>query len=306
MRLCAVDGVCNVACYHPMPAVRMVDGSVKFVSRSHKGVADSLELPCGQCIGCRLERSRQWAMRCMHEASLHDVNSFVTLTYDDEHVPQNGSLRYRDFQLFMKRLRKTRGKVSFYCGGEYGETTRRPHFHACLFGVGFADRQYLTKGADGSNLYTSAELDRLWSHGFCTVGSVCFASAAYIARYCVAKVNGPLAKSHYTVIDADGVMTELEPEFNHMSLKPAVGKRWLERYMTDVFPRDYVIVNGVKVKPPKYYDRIFESLDPERFSDIVAQRELDAYRWRDDNSYERLKVKETVHKARSSQLIRSL
>lgn len=293
-------------CYHPMPAVRMSDGSVKFVSRNKRGVNDSLELPCGQCIGCRLERSRQWAMRCMHEASLHDANAFVTLTYSDENIPAGGTLKYRDFQLFMKRIRKRFGKLSFYCGGEYGDTTRRPHYHACLFGVDFPDKIYFSKSSDGSKLYTSKLLSDLWPLGLSTVGAVSFASAAYIARYCVAKVTGDLAASHYRVVDDDGVVTDLVPEFNHMSLNPAVGKRWLERYMSDVFPRDFVIVNGVKVKPPKYYDTIFEDIDPGRFSEIVAQRELDAYQWRDDNSWSRLHVKETVHKARASFLKRGL
>ena len=101
----------------------MVDGSVKFVSRNKRGVEACLELPCGQCIGCRLERSRQWAMRCLHEASLHENNAFITLTYDDSNLPRGGSLDYSDFQKFMKRLRKRIGrKVSFYCGGEYGDT----------------------------------------------------------------------------------------------------------------------------------------------------------------------------------------
>ena len=98
-----------------MPAVRMVDGSVKFISRNKRGVDGTLELPCGQCIGCRLERSRQWAVRCLHEASLHENNSFITLTYDEASMPPGGSLCYRDFQLFMKRLRKVTGKVTFYC-----------------------------------------------------------------------------------------------------------------------------------------------------------------------------------------------
>jgi hypothetical protein len=126
-----------------MPAVRMVDGSVKFVSRNKKGVDGTLELPCGQCIGCRLERSRQWAMRCLHESSLYDRNAFVTLTYDDEHLPPGGSLNYPDFQRFMKRLRKnSKSPIRFYMGGEYGESTLRPHFHVCLFGYDFPDKVY--------------------------------------------------------------------------------------------------------------------------------------------------------------------
>jgi len=296
-------------CYHPMPAVRMVDGSVKFVSRNKAGVDSSLSLPCGQCVGCRLERSRQWAMRCVHESSLHEFNSFITLTYSDEHLPPGGSLVYSDFQKFMKRLRKRfRGvKISFYVGGEYGESsTRRPHFHACLFGVDFPDKQYFKRSGSGERLYTSSTLASLWPFGLHSVGAVTFESAAYIARYCMKKVTGDLADAHYRVIDDDGVITQLLPEFNHMSLKPAIGKRWLEKFETDVYPRDYVVINGVKTKPPKYYDVLFEKENPGIFSELVAQRELDAANLMPDNSYARLAVKETVVKARISQLSRTL
>lgn len=297
-------------CYHPMPAVRMGDGSVKFISRSKRGVESSLELPCGQCIGCRLERSRQWAVRCMHEASLHESNAFVTLTYDDQNLPLGGSLRYRDFQLFMKRLRKVAGKVTFYVGGEYGEELARPHFHACIFGFDFSDKVYFKKSSDGSKLYTSKLLEKLWPYGMSSTGSVTFASAAYIARYCVQKVNGQLAESHYRVITDDGEIVDRVPEFNHMSLKPAIGKRWLEKFESDVYPRDYVVVNGVRTKPPKYYDVLFERENPGVFSDLVAMRELDMANMKLDNPLEffpeRMAVKETVQSARSDMLKRTL
>lgn len=294
-------------CYHPMPAVRLKDGSVKFVSRSAKNVESSLDLPCGQCVGCRLERSRQWAVRCMHEASLHDSNAFVTLTYRDECLPPGGSLRYRDFQLFMKRLRRRTGvEMSYYVGGEYGEQLSRPHFHCCLFGYDFPDKQHLSRSSDGSKLYTSAFLEEVWGNGMCSTGDVSFASAAYIARYCVAKVNGQLAAAHYTRVTDDGELVRLASEFNHMSLKPAVGKRWLEKYRTDVYPRDYVIVNGVKTKPPKAYDRWFEEEDPITFDELRCIRELDATLVASDNSYARLAVKEQVAAARVSLLKRSL
>ncbi|WNK14225.1 MAG: replication initiator protein [Microvirus sp.] len=294
-------------CFHPMPAVRMGDGSVKFVSRNKKGVVGDLCLPCGQCVGCRLERSRQWAMRCVHESSLHESNSFITLTYSDEHLPASRSLVYADFQRFMKRLRKRTGaKVSFYVGGEYGEVEMRPHFHACLFGYDFPDKVHFKRSASGERLYTSAFLESLWPFGLCSVGSVTFESAAYIARYCMKKVNGDLAKAHYEYVDKDGVIYDRLPEFNHMSLKPAIGKRWLEKFQTDVFPRDYVVIRGVKTKPPKYYDRIFEKVDPGAWSDIVAQREADAELSLSDNSYARLAVKEQVVQARVSLLKRSL
>lgn len=298
-------------CFHPMPAVRMSDGSVRFVSRNKRGVDGSLELPCGQCIGCRLERSRQWAMRCLHEASLHESNSFVTLTYDDSNLPAGGSLNYADFVKFMKRLRKRTGvKMSFYCGGEYGEQLSRPHYHACLFGFDFPDKVYYKKTGSGEKIYTSKLLESLWPFGLCSIGNVTFESAAYIARYCVQKVTGQLAESHYRVLTDDGEIINRVPEFNHMSLRPAVGKRWLEKFKTDVYPRDYVIVNGVKTKPPKYYDVLFEREDSGVFSELVAKRELDMslLRLRDPDEFRdaRLGVKEQVTLARSSMLKRGL
>lgn len=299
-------------CYHPMPAVRMVDGSVKFVSRNKKGVDGALELPCGQCIGCRLERSRQWAMRCLHESSLYDRNSFITLTYDDSNLPPGGSLDYSDFQKFMKRLRKnSKSSVRFYMGGEYGESTLRPHFHACLFGYDFPDKVYFRKSSSGEKLYTSKFLESLWPYGLSSIGDVTFQSAAYIARYCVQKVTGDAASLHYACdefIDRDGVIRHsVVPEFNHMSLKPGIGARWLSKYQTDVFPRDYVVVNGVKTKPPKYYDVLFERENPGVFSDLVAQRELDAYSGflSGEQSVARLSVKEQVNSAQLSQLKRA-
>jgi len=294
-----------------MPAVRMGDGSVKFVSRNKKGVDGTLELPCGQCIGCRLERSRQWAMRCLHESSLYESNSFITLTYDDSNLPAGGSLNYPDFQRFMKRLRKnSKSTIRFYMGGEYGESTARPHFHACLFGYDFPDKVFFRKSASGEKLYTSKFLESLWPFGLSSIGDVTFASAAYIARYCVQKVTGDAADVHYSCpefVDEDGVIrSSVVPEFNHMSLKPGIGARWLSKYKTDVFPRDYVVVNGVKTKPPKYYDVLFERENPGVFSDLVAQRELDAYSGflSGEQSTARLNVKAQVKSAQLTQLKR--
>jgi hypothetical protein len=248
-------------------------------------------------------------MRCLHEASLHEDNAFITLTYSDSNLPRGGSLDYSDFQKFMKRLRKrTRANVRFYVGGEYGEEQMRPHFHACLFGYDFPDKLYYKKTGSGEKIYTSNLLESLWPLGLSSVGSVTFESAAYIARYCVQKVTGDLAKDHYRVTTDDGEIIDRLPEFNHMSLKPAIGKRWLEKFQSDVFPRDYVVINGVKTKPPKYYDRLFEKADPGAFSEIVAQRELSGYSQKllGEQSDARLAVKEQIAFARKSMLKRTL
>lgn len=288
-----------MACFHPLTAYRTASGDVVFSELKRFNVTETLTLPCGQCTGCRLERSRQWAMRCIHEASLHRQNCFITLTYSDENVPPNASLRYEDYQLFMKRLRKHfKGrKIRFYMGGEYGEQLGRPHYHACLFGVDFDDRSHWSTNPSGDRLDRSALLDRLWGKGHCSVGNITFESAAYIARYIMKKVTGDLAASHY----GDRV-----PEFNHMSLKPGIGFKWLQKFQSDVYPHDYVVVNAQEVKPPKYYDKKFSKADPLAFEEIQFQRQTQARAKYQDNTPERLAVREQVLKAKLSPLKRTL
>lgn len=293
-------------CFTPLRAYRTFGGEVVFVERSRHDIVQQLSLPCGQCIGCRLERSRQWAMRCMHEASLYDFNSFVTLTFDDEHFPYRGNLEYGTFQKFMKRLRKgCTFPVRFYMCGEYGPENWRPHFHACLFNLDFTDRTYWATGDSGEKVYRSKRLEELWPFGFASVGNVTFESAAYVARYCVQKITGFNAKAHYARIDKDGPYC-LTPEFNHMSLKPGIGAPWLARFKTDVYPHDYVIVKGVKCKPPKYYDRLLDKESPEVLEDIKFRRELDGRSRYEDNTIERLEVKRFIVAQRVNQLIRSI
>jgi len=281
-----------VSCYHPLVAYQGSDGRVVFVERLHKDVVRRLELPCGQCIGCRLERSRQWAVRCVHEASCYEDNCFITLTYSDEFVPVGGSLVYRDFQLFMKRLRKyfKRSRFRFYMCGEYGELNERPHFHAWLFGFDFVDKVLHCRSGSGCDVFRSATLDRIWGQGFCSIGRVTFESAAYVARYVVKKITGDPAVAHYA---------GREPEFCHMSLKPGIGSVWFDRWKADVYPHDYVIVNGVKVRPPKYYDKRLTRLDSDAMALVSLSRDVKGRAHFEDNSDERLLVKETVHKARS-------
>lgn len=291
-------------CFKPLQAWMLECGTVVFAERGK--ILRELTLPCGQCVGCRLERSRQWAIRCVHEASMHEYNSFVTLTYNDENVPHDFSLKYRDFQLFMKRLRKQMPGVRFYMCGEYGEDFGRPHFHACLFGAFFPDRRLYSE-REGIRLYTSASLDKLWPSGFASVGDVTFESAAYIARYVMKKITGSRAESHYERVDGyTGEIYAIEPEFNRMSLKPGIGAKWLEKYEKDVYPHDYVIVRGVKMKPPRYYDKRLKALES-LVSDVVAAgREKKAAAMSDECTVERLAVREKVAKARVSQLKRTL
>lgn len=291
-------------CYSPLLAWQADSGEILFEQRG--ALRRELQLPCGRCIGCRLERSRQWAMRCMHEASLFTSNSFITLTYDESHCPV--SLIYSDFQLFMKRLRKQLGKCRFYMCGEYGETNFRPHFHALLFGVGFPDRKVLT-----SSLYTSATLERLWSErgksiGFSTVGDVTFDSAAYVARYVLKKVSGDNAE-HYSRVDPlTGEVVPVQPEFCRMSLRPGIGADWIKRFRSDVYgyDRDGVVVNGHRSKPPRFYDQVLLRDAPLIKEHIDFMRTQDALARSADGTEARLAVREKVARAALKNKLRNV
>lgn len=302
-----------MACFHPVPAFQDEDGRVVFTERTGHGSVRSLSLPCGQCVGCRLERSRQWAVRCMHEAKLYDRNCFITLTYSEENLPADLSLRYQDFQLFMKRLRRrfSTSKIRFYMCGEYGEDHAdhcgRPHYHACLFNCYFPDQLYF-KRVGKSVLYTSAILTELWPHGFTLIGAVTFESAAYVARYCMKKVTGKPAEEHYRVVDPDtGEVRTRVPEFARMSLRPGIGGGWLLRFLGDVFPAGECVVNGRFTKAPRYYDKLYERSDTDDgMARLQAARLLRASRKFADNCDDRLAVKEQVTYARVSQFNRNL
>lgn len=235
----------------------------------------------------------------MHEASLYENNCFLTLTYRTEDLPPGGSLRKKDFQDFMKRLRKayTGHRIRYFHCGEYGDELSRPHYHACLFNFDFADKRFF-KETNGQRLYVSEELERLWPFGFSLIGSVTFESAAYVARYIMKKVTGTRSKEHYERVDkSTGEVFELEREYTTMSRRPGIGKDWLRQYIGEVFPNDEVVVRGRLMKPPRFYDEIYEVMDPEGFERLKRQRkQLGVNNWRDQTD-DRLKVRETVKKA---------
>jgi len=249
-------------------------------------------------------------MRCIHEAQLHQNNCFITLTYDDEHLPKDLSLDHRDFQLFFKRLRKANPhiKIRYYMAGEYGTNFGRPHFHACIFGYDFHDKKLFKRTSADSLLYRSEELEKLWPYGYSTIGDVTFESAAYVARYIMQKQTGKdVNKDHYTYCDLQtGELIKMQPEYNKMSLKPGIGAEWYKKYKTDVYPHDYVEVRGKKLKPPKYYDRLFSKENPYEYDQILYIREKQAKLRPEEHSYERLLVKETVTKAKLQKLKRKL
>lgn len=262
-------------CYKPRQVWKPKTGRILF--RGAPGATETT-IPCGWCIGCRLDRTKQWATRCVHEAQLHEENSFITLTYDEAKLPENGQLVYRDFQLFMKRFReKTNARIRFYMAGEYGSKDGRPHFHACIFGYAFPDK-YPWKTGQKHTIYRSAELESLWTDGFSSVGTLTPESAAYVAGYVQKKIIGPKAQAHYTRFNPlTGEWYELTPEFNKMSTHPGIGAEWLSRYQTDVYPHDFVMLGDERQKTPAYYDKLLEREKPELFEEIKKARKLQAY-----------------------------
>jgi hypothetical protein len=255
----------------------------------------------------------------MHEAQLWDKNCFITLTYEE--TPPWNSLRHSDFQKFMKRLRKqyegdkeytdvrtnkvTR-PIRYYMAGEYGTQRGRPHYHACLFNFSFTDLEFLRRTNSGSNLYRSAQLESLWPHGFSSVGDVTFESAAYVARYVMKKMKQEEVDTGALVDLETGEIMPRAPEYNRMSLKPGIGANFLDKYKSDVFPNDYVIVNGHKAKPPRYYFKRLEQADPETYEYVKGNRELRGLIECEDNTEERLGARRKVLQAKLNQLQRNL
>lgn len=307
-------------CYHPIEGYRSrtvnpTTGKRSIVFKISDGYPDlRVAVACGRCIGCRLDKAHAWAVRMMHEAQLHEKNAFITLTYAPEHLPEDHSLKKQDFQLFMKRLRKKRKgqKIKFYHCGEYGENLGRPHYHACLFNVWFPDAVKV-KDQNGRRTYKSDELEKIWGKGFCTVQHLTHESAAYCASYVTKKVTGDRAKEHYRVEVVDeqtGELTgpfDLEPEYATMSLRPAIGKGWYEKYKGETYPEDFVITGqGRKAKPPRYYDKLFREENPSGMTEVERRRHIARLKRAKDNTEERLRVKEKVKLAKLNQKSRRL
>lgn len=213
----------------------------------------------------------------------------------------------------MYQLRNKYGQnIKFFHCGEYGSLHQRPHYHYCIFNHDFSDRR-LFQTRKGIPLYTSKDLDSLWvdkegvNKGFATVGDVTFQSAAYVARYIMKKQTGDSqsTKEHYQWTDPDtGEVHTRTPEYTTMS--NGIGKGWLRKYQKDVYPADYVIINGKKCRPPRYYDTILEIDDPETHARIKRLRVHAASAHKSNNTPERLAVREIVTEAKIKQLPRNI
>lgn len=275
-----------MTCFHPITSTiwhnRFTENGKKLVwfgqvpnqTRYSSGVDyDIVLLPCGHCIGCQLAKSRDWATRCVNEAKMHSCSSFITLTYDDEHLPFGDdcpTLVKRHFQLFMKRLRKALApvKIRFFACGEYGTNTHRPHYHAIIFGYDFSVDRFQIGFSGTYPLYSSPMLERLWGNGMVSVANVTFDTCAYVARYVLKKSYGTAGTERYQ---------HQEPEFILCSRRPGIGKTWYDVYKDDVYPYDEMVLPKnseriIKLKPPRYYDRLYDIDNPSSMAEIKERR----------------------------------
>lgn len=265
-----------------------------------------MQLPCGQCIGCRMGKADEWATRLWHEAQTHDRSAFITLTFNDEHLPADGSIRVRDVQLFIKRTRKRLGhnRVRFFACGEYGGDCSRPHYHVILYGFDFPDRYPWRKSESGHLCYRSPLLEELWPYGYAELGTVTRESLGYVARYVLKKVNGAAKAEHYRRVDpVTGEVHQVAPEFITMSTRPGIGAEWYTRFKGDAFPSDFVVVNGQKKPVPRYYKK---KLDFGPALRVTAKRQVKAAKHADNNTPDRLATREEVQHRRVQRLKRTI
>ncbi|AXF52778.1 MAG: replication initiator protein [Microviridae sp.] len=295
-----------MACFHPLRARITYDD---FLGKKVVHILKSLDpdwnspdvtpIPCGKCIGCKLDKSREWANRCLLELEYHSSAYFVTLTYNERYVPvstypgtdgvefQSYSLCRRDVQLFLKRLRKAKepAVIRFFGAGEYGETTMRPHYHLILFGLELDDLIPYEKSERGDWYYKSAFLERIWSKrmvnnrlgdvsgayeplGEVIVAEVSWETCAYTARYCTKSLNG-FDKSVYTKFG-------MEPPSLYMSRNPGIGNQYFKDH-PELYDYQYISVStstgGKKFPIPKYFDRLQQEAEEGSLDALKERRQ---------------------------------
>ena len=320
-----MKGVSSMSCKHPLkawqigltpngkPDYKITSYDVQYlVEQSHgtfvpcmdsissdgvrRRITEFVEIPCGHCIACRLNYAKQWADRCMLELKYHDKACWITLTYDDKHLPpceafidDDGVISYspvhplckRDLQLFFKRLRKKypNKKIRYFGCGEYGSDSMRPHYHVILYGVDFSEDREVWKikklGEEYNVFYKSATLERLWSDpnsgerlGLCSINNVTYETCSYTARYTSKK----LQNKYKGIYEGLGI----PPEFTVCSRRPGIGRQYYEDHMRDIYEDQEIFISdkkkGRKIRPPRYFDKLYEIDDPEDYAVMKSQR----------------------------------
>lgn len=303
-----------MACYSPLSGWLSMhltaSGKRPFTTNRSQALVDQpMQVPCGQCIGCRVEKAQSWATRLEAERHFHLHSRFLTVTYDDDHLPEGYTLVPDDLRWFIRRLRRWAKanlgvRIRFFGVGEYGELAMvpvvgfslgRPHYHVIAFGLYFFDEKKAESSRSGEDQFYSETLDRLWGKGRARIGMVTRESAGYVAGYAVKKMTGNKAEDHYKQLDIrSGVVYTVEPEFVRMSNRPGIGRRFVEKFKTDVFPADHVVQGGKPRKVPRYFDKVLDATEPDLMKAIKAERVARSLEKADDNTPDRLQVKAEV------------
>ncbi|WNK13652.1 MAG: replication initiator protein [Microvirus sp.] len=296
-----------MACYSPLRGYlsRYVstNGKRPITFDASSGYVDKpMTVPCGVCIGCRIDRTRQWALRCVHESKLHTFNSFVTLTYNDENLPPGGALDKTHLQEFFKRLRSSGLRFRYFACGEYGDLNKRPHYHVLFFGEAFTlDRKKTNKSKHGGQNYSSAFLEAKWGLGIVQVSDFNYKTAAYTARYCVSKLSGKMAEYEQTysrVVPETGEIIMVPPEFALMSRRPGLGDGWYQRNKNDAFPSDFLIHEGKKYPVPRFYTEKLKKESEVIHKEVKLSRKHAQKKQAHNATPDRLYVREECHKAK--------
>jgi len=261
-------------CLSPRTVGFLADGkTITWSQHKYSKEYATFQLPCSKCIECRLEFARQWAVRCVHESMIHEDNSFITLTYTDENLT-TPKLVYPDFQKFVKRLRKhideekphhskEEKSISIFVTGEYGEQTKRPHWHALIFNWRPTDTVYKYSNDRGDKIYNSELLSQIWGKGIAEIGQVTFESAGYCARYAAKKLIHGNDESH-----------DYQP-ISKRSSHHAIGKRFIEKYWQDIFNYGKVTLqNGQSCGIPRYYEKWLQKHQPSAWIQYVTKTKL--------------------------------
>jgi len=295
-------------CYSPLHGFRSKtptqSGKRKVVFQRKNGLVDMpMSVPCGVCIGCRIDKARQWALRCTHEAKLHERCSFVTLTFNDESMPRNLSLDKFHLQQFFRALRYEYGPFRYFAAGEYSKDNR-PHYHILLFGLNFDDdRKKHSTNKYGDVLYISDRLSKVWTNGYHLIGGLTYQTASYTARYVIKKIYGPDAGQHenYTRLSpSTGEVWQVEREFILMSRRPGIGSGWYDKFHKDAFPSDCLIADGKKFPVPRYYLEKLKKADENKAKSVTTKRKKARKDDAVNNTPDRLAVREICVKARMS------
>lgn len=260
-------------------------------------------LPCGKCDECRMKKAKMWSLRCVHEAKYHKDKVFLTLTYDDEHLPRNcgvPTLRYKDVQDFLKRLRKYLGdvKIRYFCSSEYGAKKFRPHYHMILYGWSPPDLRHYKRSYSGLPIYKSKILDSIWENGYVFVGTVTEMSANYVARYTLEK-NQDKGEKFYEYREKESV---------RMSRRPGIGFTWINRYWKNVAERGFILFDNIKHAIPRFYRSFIEKVDLFRYKILQSRLKKRAREFSEKNpdTTPRSIIKSRIWKIKLSRLPRRL